>query len=127
MMFGPVVFYKLTDCQVEFAFNLLQTIAVGLVKLAILFFYRRIFTGRVFKIASWTIITLTAAWTVVFLFNIIFACGSNVWAEWGSTNDLKIYCDNTVVMLEAMAITEFIIDLMIILLPVYWVSWLLSK
>ncbi|KAL9055019.1 MAG: hypothetical protein Q9162_003784 [Coniocarpon cinnabarinum] len=86
-----------------------------------MFFYRRIFTGKLFNLVNWATICITAAWTVAFLFGTIFACGAKFWANWGSTADLG-YCDNTVAFFAAMAISEFILDWAVMLIPLFWVG-----
>ena len=49
--------------QVEFAFTIFQFLALGFTKLSILYFYRRIFRGRVFNYLDWTLVGATAIWT----------------------------------------------------------------
>ncbi|KAL9088494.1 MAG: hypothetical protein Q9159_003060 [Coniocarpon cinnabarinum] len=107
--------------KVEFTFNLMQTLAIGFIKLSLMFFYRRIFTGKLFNLVNWATICITAAWTVAFLFGTIFACGAKFWANWGSTADLG-YCDNTVAFFAAMAISEFILDWAVMLIPLFWIG-----
>lgn len=56
------------------AFWILQFIcipAVGLTKLSVLFFYKKIFTPRHFRIAAWVMIALIVGWNIAcFLVNL---------------------------------------------------------
>ena len=51
--------------QLEFAFTIPQTLALGTTKISILFFFLRIFRGRPFIVSTWMLIVLSSIWTVV--------------------------------------------------------------
>ena len=81
--------------QVEWAFQMMQVLALGCVKLSFLFFYRRIFVNRS---SSWfgkitaALIVIVVMWTVSFFFALLFACKGNWSAWWGSVLDLATKC-----------------------------------
>ncbi|KAF2873320.1 hypothetical protein BDV95DRAFT_604828 [Massariosphaeria phaeospora] len=105
----------------EFAFNILQILALGLTKLSICFFYRRIFRGKRFNIMSWTVIGLVVAWMVTFLILLTAGCGTNVSAWWGSLLDLTTKCANQFSVLLGLAVVDVAVDLMIMILPLPWI------
>ena len=99
--------------------------ALGFVKLSFLFFYRRIFcvtkksaTGMV----TMTMIVLTAAWTISYFFAMFFACRTNFGAWWGSVVSLMTRCVKTFDLLYSLAITDFVFDAIIIMIPIPLVS-----
>lgn len=42
----------------------LAALGPGLTKLSVLLFYKRIFVGKVFNITNWTLLVLSASWTI---------------------------------------------------------------
>ncbi|KAI2470512.1 hypothetical protein F4781DRAFT_175409 [Annulohypoxylon bovei var. microspora] len=48
-----------------------------LIKLIMLFFYRRIFIGRAFNICNWILIALSGVWFVYAVISWLFYCGTN--------------------------------------------------
>ncbi|KAI5363628.1 hypothetical protein Slin14017_G055920 [Septoria linicola] len=112
----------------EYAYWIGHVLAIGLIKLTFLFFFRRIFRGRGLRTAfdwiNWTMIILVTTWMVVFVFLEIFMCGLNFWAAWSSVYALRTYCINTFAMLTACAITSWIMDLAILAIPLVMVGTL---
>ena len=103
--------------QAEWAFQLIEKIAFGIIKLAVLTFYQRIFTSRTFMITSWSSLAIVLAWATSFFFATLFQCHppSAVW----STNREALFtqCIKTVDMLLGFAISDVITDVMILSLP----------
>ncbi len=76
-----------------------------LIKLSILFFYRRIFIGRIFNICSWTLIGLSFLWLVYAFLSWILYCGTHLqanfeggWAvcdPWGFDIQMGVFCLDT--------------------------------
>ncbi len=58
----------------EYAFQIIEKLAFGVVKLSIIFLYRRIFVGRIFNIASWAMIAIVSAWSLSFFLATICEC-----------------------------------------------------
>ena len=105
-------------------------LALGFIKLSILFFYRRIFcvsNATVFSWMSIILITLVSVWTVAFYSSHLVVCRgtSNAWSA--SIAPIIARCVNGWILLYAFAITDFIIDATILVLPLTMVgaqSWL---
>lgn len=96
--------------------------ALGFTKLSILFFYRRIFRGKIFDILSWTVIGITAVWTVIFGFLFIFICGTTFWVVWQPIADTQDYCRDSGGRQIGFAATDVCTDLVTLVLPIPLVS-----
>ncbi|MCJ1289797.1 hypothetical protein MMC34_001330 [Xylographa carneopallida] len=106
--------------KVEFITLIIQPWLLGLVKISILFFYRRIFCTGVrkrFSIITATFIGLTVAWALAFFFAVLFSCGTDVPAIWGSFEEFETHCDNTVLLDEIYSIVDFVLDLAVFVMP----------
>ena len=94
--------------------------ASALIKLSILFFYRRIFVGRKFNVSSWIVISLTLVWFVYGFLAWILYCGSNVHANfeggWSTCDAWGFDMQPGVFLLDS------VIDLCLLLLPIPFVS-----
>ena len=112
----------MTEVQCLYAFNVLQTPALGLVKISILFFYRRIFCGRFFNIICWTLIAIVIAWALAFFLTTVFNCGSLFSANWNTIGQLRLKCLNTFKQLLALSISDVVVDVCIFAIPVPFVS-----
>ncbi|MCJ1332226.1 hypothetical protein MMC10_008918 [Thelotrema lepadinum] len=97
-----------TTEQIKYAFNMMHALAFGCVKYSVILFYRRLFRVTI--------------WTFGFFFTVLFECGSNVWAVWGTLDDLLTHCANEVEFFEGDCISDIIVDVMILLtpLPIIW-------
>ena len=102
----------------QWAFNLMQMLAFGTVKLSIIFLYRRIFRGTLFDICSFVMIGLVTVWTVGFFLTVLFQCGQNFWALWSNLFDYLTYCVNDTVYLEVNCISDIITDVLILVIPI---------
>ena len=67
-------------------------------------------------------ILVTIAWTISFFFALLFICGRNFSAYWTSTVIEKELCVDTSMLHNALAISDFILDVIIITLPLPEVS-----
>lgn len=110
--------------QLFFAFQRIQVVALGCLKLSFLFFYRRLFcsAGTQRGWFHWTTlisIVIIAAWTIAFFFSFLFSCGTNFAAQWGSLleNEMECVVDQPKVEM-AFSITDMIEDVFILFLPV---------
>ena len=106
----------LKQSQCEYAFNIMSPLALGLIKLSILFFYRRIFRGRLFDWLNWSLIISVMLWTLGFFLTQVFDCGTRFATNWGLLADLE-KCLSTFKQLLAYSISDVIIDVFIVLLP----------
>ncbi|APA06872.1 predicted protein [Sclerotinia sclerotiorum 1980 UF-70] len=101
--------------------ELLQIPALGLVKLSLILFYRRVFTRNAaprFNIVTWFMIIIILIWTLSFFFSILFICGLDFSAYWTSTIVEKAHCVDTDRLHNAFAISDVVTDFVIICLPV---------
>jgi hypothetical protein len=91
-------------------------------KLSILFFYRRIFcsprmTRTVFDIVTRGMIILTIAWTLAFGIGAIFLCKAHPSNAWAVVAVVAEKCSAQTTFLEAYAISDLVIDVLIWSLP----------
>ena len=111
--------------QIEFPFQILMMTAYGLIKLSALSFYIRVFctTKRsLFSITCYVTGLLVIAWTLIFILLIIWGCGTPIWANWGSP-DARIHCPISLTSKHiGLMISDLLIDVWIICLPIYPVS-----
>ena len=108
--------------QLEFPFDLMQILALATIKLSILFFYRRIFRGQAFDIASWVLIGVVGAWAITFFVAILAACGTSIAANFQTLSALKGECVDTFDILIALAVSDVAVDLAILIMPIPLVS-----
>jgi hypothetical protein len=102
---------------------IISILSIGLIKLSVVFLYRRIFTiSRIFNLYSWFLTGLIVAWMIAFLGSNIFQCGSHPAAAWSSAKQIIKYCDDIDGATAALALTELIMDLMILAapMPIIW-------
>lgn len=108
--------------QLNLGFDLTQYLALGMTKLSIMFFYRRIFRGRAFEILSWILVGLSILWTVAWFFLALFQCGGHVDYLWGFTKAYGPSCMSGGILLFTNVLTDVILDLSILILPIPLVS-----
>ena len=108
--------------QLEYPFDLMQIVTLATIKMSILFFYRRIFRGPKFDIASWVLIGVVAAWAITFFIAILAACGTSIAANFQTLGALKGECVNTFDILIALAVSDVAVDLAILIMPIPLVS-----
>ena len=107
--------------KVQYIEEVIEKIAYGASKLSIIFFYRRIFQIKpLFNIISWTLIALTAIFTVSFTIAVAFQCKSHFSTSWSfaSLSDLDTQCMNTVAELIAFSVFDVALDLAILSQPI---------
>ncbi|PHH90975.1 hypothetical protein CDD83_2045 [Cordyceps sp. RAO-2017] len=107
--------------KTQMGLTLLSIISLGCTKASILFFYQRIFCVssrkavlNVFITAS---IVLVIAWMVAFEIFTAFQCRLHFNAIWDGTQ-LK-YCDLSYPAMEGLAISDFLLDVWVLALPIY--------
>ncbi|KAL8827401.1 MAG: hypothetical protein Q9170_007031 [Blastenia crenularia] len=107
--------------KIQLIVQLQQTIALGCIKLSFLFFYRRIFCtvkASVFGRVTQTMIGLTIVWTVAFFIASTLRCGRHFNAAFGSKEDVSAKCGPIFVIEDSLAISDFLFDVIIILMPI---------
>lgn len=104
--------------QMKFVINLTQLWAFGAIKLSVLFFYRRIFKGKIFDICTYVMICIVVAWTLSFFFAFLFQCGTNFGANWSTLKALLTQCHAQHTYQLAMAVSDVLTDGLILLIPI---------
>ncbi|OCL14661.1 hypothetical protein AOQ84DRAFT_15099 [Glonium stellatum] len=112
------------SARLQYVFIVMSVPTLGFIKLSFLCFYRRIFIvdksdiKDVFNVAVTTMICVISLWTGGFFFAFTFACKGHFTAWWTSAISLIENCVNTLNLLYSMAISDFICDVLIVLLPI---------
>ncbi|MCJ1380091.1 hypothetical protein MMC17_003194 [Xylographa soralifera] len=106
-------------------FELQQIPALSLIKLSVIFFYRRIFNTGATPLLNWstmTMVALVSMWTISFFFSFLFICGKTPADYWISSKTEKGYCVATQELHLSFAISDTILDILIILMaiPMIW-------
>lgn len=97
-------------------------VCYGFVKLSIIAFYRRIFVVN--KRTTFDIITQVTAvviflWVITFILIIIFPCENHIDNNWGTAAQQGEHCLKIgYTSLEGLAASDFIIDVVLITLPI---------
>lgn len=102
----------------------MQIPALAAVKMSFVFFYRRIFiTGHnnVFPWISMAVIVVTVVWSLGYFFSFLFLCPGHPSAYWSALINIKEHCLDTMKLHNAYGISDVILDIIIILLPIPWV------
>ena len=113
--------------KLQTAFDLAHPIALGLSKLSICFFYRRLFRGYKFNIVSWATIAIVILWSVSFTIAIAASCRTHFEAYWASLMTLKAECADTFHLLLTYSVTDVIMDVLILVVPIPMVCMRLLK
>lgn len=106
-------------------FQILAVLALGLIRLSILFFYRRLFlvhSRSRFDSMSKILLWIVAAWTVIFFFLVIFYCGLDFPIQNMIGGGYGPQCLNITGLLVGFAVTDIVLDLVIWILPMPMVS-----
>ena len=96
---------------------MLHVIPITLVKLGILFFYRRIFRGPIFSAVTWCVIVIVAMWGVSFFCSITFECLPFKLSLTAPPGTPGLNCINQVANFYALSISDVICDLIILVIP----------
>ena len=102
----------------KFAFNLLQVIILGTIKLSVIFFYRRIFRGRTFDYYSIGMIAVVIVWSIAFFFSVLFECRTHFEYLWSTLLNLVTHCSDEEKFFKAYAISDVVIDGLILAMPI---------
>lgn len=102
----------------------LQPLALGFIKLSVLFFYRRIISvSKTFNILSWFMIAVTIGWMIAFFFGLFFDCGTNISDNWGSLATIGENCPFGFLPTIIYTILDACLDLFVLVLPIPWVCY----
>ncbi|KAG6254026.1 hypothetical protein E4U23_006918 [Claviceps purpurea] len=107
--------------KTQMSLSLVSIICLGCIKASALFFYKRIFcvAGRkaVLNIIIIVLLVIIACWVVIFGFLLAFQCGTHFSAPWDGTQ--LEYCTRSYPTLQAQATSNLVLDLIVLVLPVY--------
>jgi hypothetical protein len=97
------------------------------VKLSVLFFYRRIFVvdknwRSARNLIFVSMITLVALWTIGYTVTLMFMCKGRFEILFTDLMATMAYCMNILIVGYSYAVSDFILDAIIILLPLPFVS-----
>ena len=110
------------NLEVEWAVQMMQVLGLCFVKLSFVFFYRRIFchgtNSQPFNILTIAVNIMVVAWTIGFFFAFLLACKGNFAAWWISLATITSECVKTTSLEYAFAVSDFLIDVIIIGLPI---------
>ncbi|KAI1479226.1 hypothetical protein F4774DRAFT_425911 [Daldinia eschscholtzii] len=103
--------------KTKYVCELLGTIGLWVIKLSVLLFYRRIFSVRAFRIVNNIFIGLTVSWGIAFTFTVAFQCTpvSTLWDKFET--DYGPYCIKIQPSSFALAISDLILDALILVIP----------
>ncbi|KAI0518400.1 plasma membrane protein Pth11-like protein [Xylaria bambusicola] len=111
--------------KIQLAVLLMLPLTLGLIKASFLAFYIRIFSvnrnGWVHRFLL-GMMCFVALWTTAFFLAQLFACRLDFYAYWRSTHDLLTKCVQTKQLFLALSITDFITDVVVIVIPLPLVS-----
>jgi hypothetical protein len=115
------VSHLLKICQLWFIIHILQIPALASIKIAALFFYRRIFVTsskqRVLNWITWILIVIIIIWGMGFTGYYIGACDSHILAAWSGYLGFATYCLKTELFEQAYAVSDFMLDTMVLVIP----------
>lgn len=95
----------------------MQPLALGFMKLSVLFFYRRIFSVGRFTVVSTVVIVITIGWMLAFFFGFVFTCRLNFSANWGSLAGISENCPFGFLPTIIFTVLDAVLDLCILILP----------
>ena len=102
----------------ECIFEATHVLPITLAKCSLLFFYRRIFRGSVFSYVTWATIALATTWATSFFFALLFQC-SPIPAF--IRLDPDVYCVNHYQLYYSLSISDVLIDIIILIIPIPFV------
>ena len=95
-------------------------LALGIIKLSITLYYRRVFVisrGTLFDWVTKVVSVIVVLWTTAFVFSFIFSCGTHFFANWGSVEEVVKYCGASTNATNAFVVSDLITDITIWCLP----------
>ncbi|KAI0872895.1 hypothetical protein GGS24DRAFT_518089 [Hypoxylon argillaceum] len=107
----------------KYAYQTTEKIVFGLIKLAILLLWRRLFGKampfiKTFNIVYYIMIFIVVAWTVAFFFETVFQCGTNWSLNWAPIFVFLTRCTASLNVLTVYGVTDILTDLIIIAMPI---------
>ena len=88
-----------------------------MIKLSVLFLYRRLFVGKAFKIMFGIALPVIILWTIAFFFGILFECGHDPSVWWSGPANITKYCSDYKPIWLGHAVADVVTDLMVLSIP----------
>ena len=107
--------------RLSYVFIVLQPLALGFIKASLVFFYRRVFCGRAFNLASWSLLSVIGLWSFVLFLASTLQCSANTSDFWTRTTSTA-RC-HALPISGAFITTDVILDLAVMLLPIPMVQF----
>lgn len=109
--------------KTSYIFQILTPLALGFVKCSILLFYRRIFCAGIgirdpFDLTTRIMLFVLVLWGVAFSLAFGFICGLDFSENWTPVNISGDQCPNPIPLLDAYVISDAILDLGLLIMPV---------
>ncbi|KAK6222035.1 hypothetical protein QIS74_04290, partial [Colletotrichum tabaci] len=114
--------------KVNYALNCIQGVGIGVVRLAFLFLFRKLFRhqGRRYIILIDVLIAFVAAFMLVYTLVAIFMCGIHFEAQWTNHDTTKQYCFTSITYSFWVSVVTAILDMTVFLVPMYPLSKITS-
>jgi len=109
------------DAKSYYAYVIIFILAIGLVKISVLLFYRRIFVNKGFRQISLGLLVLMILWTTAFFLARTFTCGTHFTAFWESGPAIAKYCFSYQDIEFGFAISDVVTDLMVLATPLHYI------
>ncbi|KAL8725041.1 MAG: hypothetical protein Q9181_006563 [Wetmoreana brouardii] len=108
--------------QCRYVDEIVTTLNLGVIKLSILLFYRRLFIVKSFKIASAIMMAIVASWAVSFTAAMIAQCTrpSYFWKLF--EEGYPTHCFHIFKMYQGLAYSDLILDVLVLSLPIPMVA-----
>lgn len=103
----------------------MQIPALTAIKASFIYFYRRIFNQgheKLFGRITLAVLVIILIWGAGYFFSFLFICPGHPDAYWSTLLDEENECVNTVMLHNAYGISDVVLDFIVILLPIPWVS-----
>ncbi|OBR03254.1 CFEM domain-containing protein [Colletotrichum higginsianum IMI 349063] len=114
--------------KVNYALNCIEGVGIGVVRLAFLFLFRKLFRhqGRRYIILIDVLIAFVAAFMLVYTLVAIFMCGIHFEAQWTNHDTSKQYCFTSITYSFWVSVVTAILDMTVFLVPMYPLSKITS-
>lgn len=74
------------------------------------------------NLAIWSMIVIVTMWTLAFFLRYLFACGVQFSIWWSNAMNVMTLCGDFNFILNALAVSDFVCDMILLILPLPIVS-----
>ena len=108
--------------QCRYINEVITTLNLGVIKISILLFYRRLFIVKPFKIASGVMMALVASWAVSFTSAMAAQCSPPTYFWKSFEIDYPPHCIQVQLMYQGLGYSDLILDVLVLSLPIPMVA-----